>query len=91
MKCKNFKEKALTTPSQKKRSKPLKLASVFFRFLAFCVSQITFLKERLNYSYFFLYLSSAFRTIRIKANARYSAVLCFFLYVFIHYLNFLTF
>ncbi len=31
-----------------------------FRFLAFCVSQITFLKERLNYSYFFLYLSSAF-------------------------------
>ncbi|GLP06244.1 hypothetical protein HpBGD49_15640 [Helicobacter pylori] len=45
----------------KKRYKPLKLASVFFRFLAFCVSQIKFLKERLNYSYFFVWLSSAFK------------------------------
>ncbi|GAA7477709.1 acyl carrier protein [Helicobacter pylori] len=57
----DFQEFSITTPSPKKRYKPLKLAFAFFRFLAFCLSQITFLKERLNYSYFFVWLSSAFK------------------------------
>ncbi|EJC15300.1 hypothetical protein [Helicobacter pylori] len=53
---------AITHTTTKNTPKPQKLASVFFKFLAFCLSlKQQILKERLKYNHFLLCLSSALK------------------------------